>query len=145
MTAQAIMANEATYSPSHLGDAFIKRYGAYSLAMEQKHYALMDRYVQGYNGGRFKNLHTPNGLVVRVLDSDETFVLSNAENYFEAEVSAEAASLAVFVMAVNKLIWAYHSLNDQHAMEFLIDEFEKLTDYIRSDIPYSREINRFLD
>ena len=84
-------------------------------------FSFMDHFCEEYSGGYWQFYNLSNGGVFISLDSDETFSVCNPMNYFEGKMSAEAASIAVNMFAMNalmfepcdeKLIDLYYALKD---------------------------------
>jgi hypothetical protein len=148
MTAQLDSQITATYTRAKMGDAYLSTYRNLSLSIEAVHMAMMDKYVEGYNGGMYKVLTTSNGGVARVLDSSKRFQVCNPDNYFDAEMSAEGASLAMFIMALNHQTWRHHARGNDNAVELLVAQQDLLKDYLNDTYLSdgdSASILRFLD
>jgi len=75
----------------------------YYLVFEQYVYAFMDKFCEEYNGGYWKYYTlTNNGFYIR-LDSDQTFNVSNSNNFFDDKMSTDAACIGVNLYALNYL------------------------------------------
>ncbi|WP_186294724.1 antirestriction protein [Vibrio algivorus] len=113
---------------------------------EQYVYCLFDRHVKGYQGGYFEFVTCENGAAFAQLQSHQTFLLTNDMNYFQKEVAANVASIAIFALALaHALERAYHLGLKYHQAHFSLLS-EKLQEYYRTlDDETVKAIHGFLD
>lgn len=97
----------------HCGNDFIR--------FEQTIFATMERFNPTYDGGYWNFLNLSNGGFYMSLESDESFPITQASNYFDDVLSADALSIGIGLYVLNMLAWkteskkyidAYYSLRD---------------------------------
>lgn len=124
MTQQASDATTLTVSvvPDYRRLTVLPRYyGQNMLRVESYVYAFMDSLCDHYTGGNWDFCEVSNGGFFMKPTGAETYKLSVAGNWFEGELSAEAAGIVVTLYALNyacldtfdeKLTDQYHLLRD---------------------------------
>lgn len=86
------------FLPQHVGTAFLR--------YEQSVYHLMDQHCDGYSGGYWEFYDLTNGGFFMAFDAPERrFTVTQPSNYFEGEMSAEAASIGVNLYVQNSFSW----------------------------------------
>ena len=99
--------------------------GANYLRYEHSVYEFMDRACEAYQGGYWTFYTLSNDGFYMGLPGGERFQMSWADNWFEGEMSADAASIGVNLFALSALSFtscsehyhdAYHALRD-YALE----------------------------
>lgn len=80
------------------------------LKLEQVTYPLADKYIPGYNGGRW-SFNEDLQVWVPPADSTGLVHLRNADNYSDIVVPQEWAAMCLGAIAYNKLCWADHERN----------------------------------
>lgn len=117
------------FLPKYLGDHFFK--------FETLVYSFMDKFCIGYTGGYWNFYGLSNGGMFMSYATDEECRIVNAMNYFEDTLSAEAASIALNIFALNALIC-------QTRDEKIFDLYEALRDFA-AEHPEGAKIYRFID
>lgn len=109
-------------------------------------YLMFDRHVEGYKGGYFDFVSCENGAAFAQLKTDEKLLLTNNLNYFQKEVSAQVASIAIFALALARAIEASYTNGFQHHQEHFTLLSEKLREYyLTLDDESKNAICGFLD
>lgn len=109
-------------------------------------YLMFKKHVEGYNGGYFDFVVCENGAAFAQLKTDEKLLLTNDMNYFQEEVSAQVASIAIFALVLARNIEAAYMKGYQHHQEHFTLLSEKLREYyLTLDDVSIRAIERFLD
>jgi hypothetical protein len=128
------------FLPKHLGNFFpAVRFERF----EHLVYTLMEKHTSGqYLGGHWDFCEVSNGAFYMKLDTTEVFNATNPDNWFEGQMSAEALSLAVNILAQNQILWALH--NKGHDVSDLIVKYEALRDYAYSHAEHVNII-KFID
>lgn len=92
-------------------------------------YLMFDKHVEGYNGGYFDFVVCENGASFAQLKTDDKLLLTNDLNYFQKEVSAQVASIAIFALALARATeTAYMKGYKRHQEHFTLLS-EKLREY----------------
>jgi hypothetical protein len=114
----------ATPVPGKSRLATLPRYfPQYFSAYESTVYQFSDRLIPGYNGGYWEFIELDNGGFFMSLDVKQPFRVSSPfGNYFEDELSPEAASIVV-----NLFVYAY--LSETQDSDFFLDFYDKLMAY----------------
>lgn len=106
-------AQRGDFLPRHVGNAFMR--------FENSIYDWMGQLCADYNGGYWQFYELSNGGFFMALDSEKRFRAVWPDNYSDEEMSAEAASIAANLFALNALCWqspsealteAYYALRD---------------------------------
>lgn len=102
------------FLPKHVGRKFLQ--------YEQAIYRYMHEYCEGYTGGMWNYYTLSNGGFFMAWDADETSLkVSQPMNYYEGEMSAEAASVGMNLYVQNafahqvdaeRFSEAFHALRD---------------------------------
>jgi len=111
--------------------------GADCAAFESLVFNFMGQYAQGYSGGYWHFYTLSNGGLYIALDSVERFKVCNPMNYFEKEMSAQAASISVCLYALNALAWKRQSAS-------IIDAYYHLRDFA-AEHEEAAQIMAFID
>jgi len=144
MTAQRESLITATLKAMNTDDTFLRTYGNLALAVEQAHLAAMREHVRG-SAIYYSLLTTSNGGVARVLTNPCRFQVTNTNNHFDCDMTAEGSSLATFILAINHLAWDEHAKGNDSGLGFLVGQQELLTDYLYEGHPEGPTILHFLD
>lgn len=100
-------------------------------------YSLMDRHCEAYKGGYWDYYSLSNGGFFMVPSVAETYHLVNVENRADVKLSAQAAGIAICLMAYSHLSW--------HAPEHIFNsQFHWLREFAL-DHPEASGIFRFID
>ena len=108
-------------------DALPKYFGKQFLQFEMYVYTLMSRYCPDYLGGYWDFYSLSNGGFFMSLHEDKRLRIENPDNFFDGQMSPEAASVAINLLAINRLEWS-DDLTETVAVK-LRSLFEKLRDY----------------
>lgn len=101
--------------PAHLQAAEI-------LPFESLVYGTMSAVCSAYDGGYWEFMELSNGVFYMVCTDQERYKISVAGNYFDGEMSADAAGIAVTLMAFNALAWRTRK-------DYVTDLFYNLREY----------------
>jgi gamma-glutamylcyclotransferase (GGCT)/AIG2-like uncharacterized protein YtfP len=105
------------FLPKHFGEKHIMR-------AEMMVYGQMQRLTRNeYQGGYWHYVELSNGGSYMRLNSEKRFRISVEGNYFDDEMSADAASIVACLFAINQLIW--------QGLDHLEDAYYQLRDYAR--------------
>lgn len=105
------------FLPEHFG-------AKHMLRAEAMVYGSMQRLTRNaYQGGYWHYVELSNGGFYMRLNSEKRFRISVEGNYFDDEMSADAASIVACLFAINQLIW--------QGLEHLEDPYYQLRDYAR--------------
>lgn len=104
--------------------ALPKYFKSHMMEVECSIYHLMSRFCQEYQGGYWNFYCLNNGGFYMACDDNESFKISIPSNYFDQNVSADAAGIIV-------CLYAYNLLCCKHESDLLIDHYYKLLDYAR--------------
>ncbi|HHO9701210.1 antirestriction protein [Citrobacter braakii] len=100
-----------------------------------------------YDGGFWRYFEVPRGISGRIkgwkedcitrptgylVPPEGTYHITNPGNYFDAEVSADAAGIIATLMSLNSLIWQVYEMGEKMAKvcQGLVDRQDALKDYI---------------
>lgn len=122
----------ATTVPQNRRMLFLPRlFGALFLAGENHVYSTALKLSKDYSGGSwaFKELSTGGGYMVP--ECAETLSVSVSGNWFEGELSADAAGIVFTLFTLNALIWHTHSKEATGLLDKLVLQFERLQQYAR--------------
>ena len=109
--------------PLHERAGFLPKYGGkHFLHYEMLTYSLMERACESYAGGHWAFYTLSNGGFYMALDHDEPLTLTWPDNYFEGQMSAKAAGIAISLMVQSNLAF------EAHGQRFT-ESFHKLRDY----------------
>ncbi|ALP54995.1 antirestriction protein (plasmid) [Candidatus Tenderia electrophaga] len=100
-----------------------KYFGRDLMRVESAIYAFMDRLCENYQGGYWDFYELSNGGFYMAPATEEMLNLSWAENYFQGEMSADAAGVVACLFAYNHLAWETRD-------ESLILMYESLREYV---------------
>ena len=117
------------FLPRKLGKLFLK--------FEMSVYAHMDNLCPEYRGGFWEFYDLSNGGFYMAYDHEESLRVVFPFNYFDEEMSADAASIAANLFALNSLTWDTRS-------EQAIDAFYALRDFA-AEHPEGAKIMRVID
>ena len=117
------------FLPLHTGKAFLQ--------YEQAIYHHMDTASEDYSGGFWDYYTLSNGGFYMAWDAEKTLKMENLGNYFDEEMSAEAASIASNLMVQNAFAW-------QIEAERFSEYFHQLRDYAIQH-PEAGKILGFID
>ena len=116
--------------PQNRRMTFLPRlFGALFLAGENHVYSTAEKLCSDYQGGSwtFKELSTGGGYMVP--DVAETLSISVAGNWFDGELSADAAGIVFTLFTLNALIWHAHGKKAWGLSDTLIMQQERLKLY----------------
>lgn len=120
----------ATAVPQNRRMQFLPRlFGALFLAGENHVYSTALKLSKNYSGGSwaFKELSTGGGYMVP--ECAETLSVSVSGNWFEGELSADAAGIVFTLFTLNALIWHAHGKRAYGLSDTLITQQERLKLY----------------
>ena len=89
------------FLPTHVGKEFLQ--------YENLVYTLMAKACENYSGGFWDYYSILNGGFYMLFDSDKPLRLQWSVNYFDGELSSDAASIGINFMAQNALSWETRS------------------------------------
>lgn len=112
---------------SERGDILPRYTGAAFLRFESLVYTLMGRACADYHGGFWQFYALSNGGFFMAPDRDEPMTLTWPDNYFEGQMSAEAAGIGVSLMALSFLTFS-ERISDA-TRECLADRFHELREF----------------
>ena len=120
-------------------DFLPKYFGAIARAIiiEGMIYSCAGKMISGYNGGAWVFKTCSNGAAYITPEYDGSRNITMAENYYEGNMSADAAGLAITTLVVNSMTAKYQD----HSLYAL---WEKLMDVVASH-PERKELYKFLD
>lgn len=104
---------------------------------EQLTFAFMDKACPAYDGGYWNYYSLSNGGFYLALNTDERLKLQWPDNYFEDEMSADAAGICVSLMVQNAIAWDTPS-------QRITDQYYALRDYA-AEHEEAAIIYRFID
>lgn len=122
----------ATVVPQNRRMTFLPRlFNALYLAGENHVYSTALKLSKDYSGGSwvFKALSTGGGYMVP--ECAETLHISVAGNWFEGELSADAAGIVFTLFTLDALIWHAHGKRAYGLSDTLITQLERLKLYAR--------------
>ncbi|MBD1574832.1 antirestriction protein [Vibrio sp. S17_S38] len=96
---------------------------------EQCVYQTFDKHVEGYNGGYFDFMVCENGAAFSQLNTDRKLLLTNDLNYFQKEVTAQVASIAIFALVLARFTEISYLKGLKHHQEHFTLLSEKLREY----------------
>ena len=136
---------EAVLVPESQRSEFLPdMFGIMMVEMEARIFNAMSTSCPDYNGGYWEFFKLPgSGFMVWCAGDVEKVRMVGEMNYYEGEMSPEAASLAVCALAYNHALWAHHEKHEKFARR-LQKQWEILMEYIYQH-PEVGEIVRFLD
>ena len=97
------------FMPDHFGNAFMN--------VENGVYTTLDKICDDYSGGYWQFIELSNGGGYMRLDTEQEQMHVSCENYFEGDLSPDAASIVACLYAINKAVWARpedKNLNDHY-------------------------------
>ncbi|MGB0372012.1 MAG: antirestriction protein [Opitutales bacterium] len=101
------------FLPNAVGNKFLQ--------YEALTFTFMDKACHEYNGGHWHFYHLSNGGFYMAPNRSDKLEMTWADNFFEGEMSADAAGIAISLMAQNAFAWEvdagrftekYHALLD---------------------------------
>ncbi|MFJ5375200.1 antirestriction protein [Pectobacterium versatile] len=105
-------------------------FGADFFMAEMNIYSYADVYLRGYKGGFWQFYSLPEGNGYLAPDAERVTVC-NPDNYFEQEMSGEAAGIFITAMVLNHRAWM-HSRHDQEELcELFCERYEALMEFAR--------------
>lgn len=121
---------KGVFLPEHVGT------GRYLVLFESYVYSMMDRHTDSYHGGFWDFFSLSNGgFFISLAAEDRRFLVSQPSNHYQAEMSAEAASIGMNLYALSAF--------SEEEERFLI-KFHALLDYAYQHAE-AHEIARFVD
>lgn len=91
-------------------------------------YIYAKRYLENYRGGDWKLHQFPDGGYMAP-DIDR-IVVCNPENWFEQEMSGEAAGLFITALVLNHRAWMYSRHDQEELCELFCSRHESIMDFI---------------
>ncbi|QHS50054.1 antirestriction protein (plasmid) [Klebsiella michiganensis] len=111
--------------PSALFDFLPTLFGADYVKAEACIFAYAQKYLRDYCGGEWAFNQLPEGAGY-LAPEDERVVVSNPDNWFEGEMSGDAAGIFITAMVLNHRAWM-HSHHDQpEASRHYVNRYEQL-------------------
>ena len=117
------------FLPKFVGKKFMK--------YETMIYEYLDCASEDYNGGFWEFYTLSNGGFYMAVESEKRFRMEWPDNYYEGEMSADAASIGVNLFVQNAFAWEVDA-------ERFTDAFHQLRDYA-AEHAEAPEIFRFID
>ena len=127
-----------TLCPEHERLEFLPRFvGKQFLRYEMMVYSYLDRASEDYGGGFWNYYTLKNGGWYMAPDTEQRFRMAWPDNYYEGEMSADAAGIGVNLFVQNRFAWEVDA-------EKFTEAFHRLRDYAAEHAEAS-EIFRFID
>lgn len=144
MTDDWLVAHGATKVPEEERSDFLPdMFGIMMVEMEARVFNTMSQACPDYKGGYWEFYTLPGSGFMILQSSEEKLHLVGAMNYYDGEMSPEAASLAVCAMAYNHAVWAHAEAHENFARR-LQKKWDILMQFIYGH-PEIGQISRFLD
>ncbi|EDS6807017.1 antirestriction protein [Salmonella enterica subsp. enterica serovar Legon] len=108
---------------------------------EQMAINFMRKHCEGYDGGYWNYYEIPRGITGcithptgYITPPEGTYRLEIPGNYFNAEVSADAAGIITTLFVLNQLAWMVSAMGEKYVQtcQALVDRQDALKDYISS-------------
>lgn len=103
-------------------DTLPRIFGRHYLLAEQQVFDYMTTFCSSYTGGFWEFYTLSNNGFFMAYEGELVLDVSYPPNYFEASLSAEAASIGVNLFAQNALAWRTEE-------SFIVDRYDALRDY----------------
>ena len=100
--------------------------GSLSVTYESLVYGYMDSLAEDYHGGYWEFYTLSNDGFYMALNTEKTFRMIQPSNYFNDTMSADAASIAINLYALNTLTFEFHG---RDCSKKLIDAYHALRDF----------------
>lgn len=124
------------------GNILPRHTGRHFLAFENLVYDLMGRASSDYQGGLWQFFELSNGGFFMAPDRSEPMWLSWPDNYFEGQISPQAAGIGITLMALS--ILSFNDWLSDEDRDRLTDRFHKLRDFA-AEHAEAREIFGLID
>nr|CAQ76540.1 antirestriction protein klcA [Yersinia pseudotuberculosis] len=109
-------------------DIFPLLFGARHIKGEALIYGHMRKFCTAYNGGHWVIFRLSNGGAYLRPDM-ETARMGVTSNYFDAEISGDAAGIIVTLYALNVLMWEASGNDNEVLLQRLTNNYDWLKDY----------------
>lgn len=109
------------------------------MLVEPTVFDLMGKHCKTYSGAYWDFYKLSNGGFFMAPSGQETYALSNADNYADVELSAEAAGIAIALLAYSRL-----SFTSSSASHTFSSQYHWVREFARNH-PESTQIFRFTD
>lgn len=106
-----------------MSDVFIKHFGSYAVIVEINIYALMDMLSPDYSGGSWRFYELSNGGFYMVPLELERYRVRCAGNFYDGEMSADAAGITA-------CLFAFSRLSFKPELDYLTEYYHALYDYM---------------
>ncbi|HGY0482224.1 TPA: antirestriction protein [Salmonella enterica subsp. enterica serovar Derby] len=113
------------------------------LRAEMNIYQYADRYIQDYDGAEWLFYTLPEGGGYLAPDVERVKVW-NPDNWFEQEMSADAAGIFITAMVLNHRCWMYSHHDEEELCGHFLERYEQLMAFIETH-PERNLILRALD
>lgn len=94
-------------------------------------YAYADRYIQGYDGSEWQFYTLPDGGGYLAPDAEHVKVC-NPDNWFEQEMSADAAGVFITAMVLNHRCWMYSHNDEEDLCGHFLERYEQLMAFVET-------------
>lgn len=115
--------------PSALFDFLPTLFGSDYVRAECCIYAYADKYIQGYDGCEWVFNQLPDGAGY-LAPEDERVVVSNPDNWFEGEMSGDAAGIFITAMVLNHRAWMHSHHDEEEACRHYVNRYEQLMAFV---------------
>lgn len=135
---KAMIIEKANITKTRSSKLLVSIFGVF---FENSIYSMADKYLENYNGGSWSFAKTENGIPFMIPKGKDIIKVTNPNNHFSDEMSAEAAGYILTVMAVSNLMWK----NQEN--KALVKNFQLMIDSIPKIFSKeeSLKIENFLD
>ncbi|GAB1253066.1 antirestriction protein [Desulfovibrio falkowii] len=106
-----------------MADILIKHFGSYAVTVAANIYALMNMLSPDYSEGRWRFYELSNGGFYMVPLELERYKMCWAGNYYEGEMSADAAGITA-------CLFVFSRLSFEPELDFLAEYYHALYDYM---------------
>lgn len=115
--------------PSSLLDFLPTLFGADYVKAEACIYAYAAKYIRDYSGGEWTFNQLPDGAGYLAPEEERVFV-SNPDNWFEGEMSGDAAGIFITAMVLNHRAWMHSHHDQQEASRHYVNRYEQLMAFV---------------
>lgn len=115
--------------PSALFDFLPTLFGADYLSAEASIFAYATKYLRDYSGGEWTFNQLPDGAGYLAPEDERVFV-SNPDNWFEGEMSGDAAGIFITAMVLNHRSWLHSHHDEEEACRHYVKRYEQLMAFV---------------
>lgn len=115
--------------PSALFDFLPTLFGADYLSAEASIFAYAAKYLRDYSGGEWTFNQLPDGAGYLAPEDERVFV-SHPDNWFEGEMSGDAAGIFITAMVLNHRSWLHSHHDEEEACRHYVKRYEQLMAFV---------------